>query len=39
MMKRNATLCELECRQRVIERFGDAKRTTFETAELYRKLT
>jgi hypothetical protein len=39
MMRRNATLCELECRQRVESKFGAGNRSLFELESLYRKLT
>ena len=39
MMGAYAAECEQSCRQLVNEKFGEASRTTFETAELYRKLT
>ena len=38
MMRRNATLCELECQQRVEAKYGAGQRSLFELSELYRKL-
>lgn len=38
-MRGNAALCEQQCRQLVIDRFGHAERSPYEMARLYARLT